>query len=168
MGVSTVPQSWDQHLETAVKAAREAGRLQMEAFDQDHRVRFKSENDLVTEVDQACEDTIVSVIREVFPSHDFLLEETQRPRTGSPFLWVVDPLDGTTNYAHRVPHFCSSIALQADGQTVLGVVFDPYRNELFTGVRAGGASLNGRPMRVSGQDRLDRSLIATGFPREIW
>jgi len=167
MQIPAADRPWEHHLETAVKAARAAGKLQMEAFNQDHQVRYKSENDLVTEVDHTCEQKIVQVIREAFPSHDFLLEESSPPLTGSPYLWVVDPLDGTTNYAHRVPHFCCCIALRAEGQTVVGAVFDPFRNELFTGMRAAGAFLNGRPMRVSGQDRLDRSLIGTGFPREI-
>jgi myo-inositol-1(or 4)-monophosphatase len=155
-------------LEAAVKAAREAGRLQMEAFDQEHVVRFKAENDLVTEVDRACEDAVVGILRERFPSHDFLLEETESPRTGSPYLWVVDPVDGTTNYAHRLPHFCCSIGLQHDGRMLVGVVFDPFRKELFTVTRDAGACLNGRPIRVSSQTSLRSSLLATGFPREIW
>jgi myo-inositol-1(or 4)-monophosphatase len=158
---------WKQHLETAVHAAREAGKIQLEAFDKPHTVDFKGETNLVTEVDRACEEAIHSLLSRAFPSHDFLLEESTTSRTGSPFLWVVDPLDGTTNYTHRYPHFCCSIALQHEGRTVLGVVFDPIRGDLFTCVLGGGASLNERPIRTSEEDRLIRCLVATGFPNAI-
>jgi myo-inositol-1(or 4)-monophosphatase len=158
---------WNEHLETAVLAAKDAGRIQLEAFDKPHTIDFKGETNLVTEVDRACESTIHGRLRETFPSHDFLMEETVTQRTDSPFLWVVDPLDGTTNYTHCYPHFCCSIALQHEGKTVVGVVYDPVRRELFTATEGGGAFLNGRPIRTSEEDQLIRCLIATGFPNEI-
>ncbi len=158
---------WKQHLEVAIRAAQEAGNIQLEAFDKTHTVDYKGETDLVTEVDRACEKAIVQTIKKVFSTHDFLLEESLSIRTDSSCLWVVDPLDGTTNYAHRYPHFCCSIALQYEGQTVLGVVFDPVRNELFTALRNKGAFLNGQPLSVSKEDRLIRCLLATGFPYNI-
>jgi len=158
---------WKEHLETAVSAARDAGRIQVEAFDKPHKVDFKGETNLVTEVDRACEEAIHSRLRQAFPTHDFLMEESVTPRTDSPFLWVVDPLDGTTNYTHRYPQFCCSIALQHEGKTVLGVVFDPIREELFTALAGSGAFLNGERIRTSDEDQLIRCLIATGFPNEI-
>ena len=158
---------WKKHLETAVRAARRAGNIQIRALDKPHRVDFKGETDLVTEVDRACEEAIFGLLRSAFPSHDFLLEESVMPRTGSPFLWVVDPLDGTTNYTHRYPHFCCSIALQHEGKTVVGVVYDPVRGDLFTATADGGAFLNGSPIRTSDENQLIRCLIATGFPNRI-
>ncbi len=158
---------WKEHLEAAVRAARDAGRIQLEAFDKPHTVDFKGETNLVTEVDRACEEAIHGLLRVAFPTHDFLMEESVTPRTASPFLWVVDPLDGTTNYAHRYPQFCCSIALQHEGKTVLGVVYDPIREELFTALAGSGALLNGSRIRTSGEDQLIRCLIATGFPNEV-
>jgi myo-inositol-1(or 4)-monophosphatase len=158
---------WKQHLATAVRAARTAGKIQIEAFDDIHRIDYKGETNLVTEVDRACEEAIFGLLSKSFPSHDFLLEESVTSRTGSSHLWVVDPLDGTTNYTHRYPHFCCSIALQHEGRTVAGVVFDPVRNELFTALYRGGAFLNGRPIRTSDENRLIRCLMATGFPTDI-
>jgi len=158
---------WNEHLETAMRAARDAGRRQLEAFDKPHTVDFKGETNLVKEVDRACEEAIHGLLRDTFPTHDFLMEETATQRTDSPFLWVVDPLDGTTNYTHRYPHFCCSIALQHEGRTVVGVVYDPVRRELFTAIEGAGAFLNGRPIRTSNEDQLIRCLVATGFPNEI-
>jgi myo-inositol-1(or 4)-monophosphatase len=158
---------WAKHLEVAVRAARSAGKIQIEAFDKRRRIDYKGETNLVTEVDRACEEAIFDLLSSTFPSHDFLLEETPTSRSGSPHLWVVDPLDGTTNYTHRYPHFCCSIALLVEDRTVLGVVFDPVRNELFTAVRSSGAFLNERPIRTSEENRLIRSLVATGFPDDI-
>ena len=158
---------WRKHLEMAVRAARNAGEIQIEAFDKTRTIDYKGETNLVTEVDRACEEAIFDLLSAAFPSHDFLLEETPTSRSGSPHLWVVDPLDGTTNYTHRYPHFCCSIALLVEGRTVLGVVFDPLRNELFTAIRSSGAFLNERPIRTSEEDRLIRSLVATGFPDDI-
>ncbi len=158
---------WKDHVEQAIRAAREAGRIQLEAYDRPHTIDFKGETNLVTDVDRACEETIHRLLRDAFPAHDFLMEESVTTRTDSPFLWVIDPLDGTTNYTHRYPHFCCSIALQHGEKTVLGVVYDPVREDLFTALAAGGAFLNGEPIRTSDEEDLIRCLLATGFPNEI-
>lgn len=155
------------YLTAAIDAARAAGRIQARALGKPHTIGYKGETDLVTEVDRTSEKTIVERIRRTFPDHDFLLEESPFRPKGSSFLWIVDPLDGTTNYAHGLPHFCTSIALEHKGRTLIGVVFDPIRKELFTAVRGGGAFLNGRPIRVSREARLIRSMLATGFPKNI-
>lgn len=155
------------YLAAAIDAARAAGRIQVQALGRPHTIGYKGETDLVTEVDRASEKTIVERIRRTFPDHDFLLEESPFRPKGSSFLWIVDPLDGTTNYAHGLPHFCSSIALEHKGHTLVGVVFDPIRRELFTALRGGGAFLNGRRIRVSRETRLIRSMLATGFPKNI-
>jgi len=158
---------WGHHLEVAVSAAREAGRIQLGSFHDEHTVEFKGETDLVTEVDRACELAIVQILRDAFQDHDFLLEESAGTTRGSTFKWIVDPLDGTTNYAHRYPHFCCSIALEQAGETVLGVVLDPYRDEMFSAVRGESALLNGKPIRVSDETELVRCLLTTGFPYDI-
>jgi myo-inositol-1(or 4)-monophosphatase len=155
------------YMETAVRAVREAGKIQKGSFHSAHTVQFKSETDLVTEVDHACERTVAGILGQAFPDHDFLLEETLTTVTGSPYRWVVDPLDGTVNYAHRYPHFCCSIALQYRGETILGVVLDPVRDELFTAIRGEGAFLNGVRVRASEETELIRSLVGTGFPNDI-
>ncbi len=158
---------WAPHLAAAVRAVREAGRIQRRSFHAVHSVSFKAETDLVTEVDHACEQAVVRILRKAFPEHDLLLEETSPPQTGSPYQWVVDPLDGTTNYTHRYPHFCCSIALRYRGKTVLGAVLDPYRDELFTTVRGRGAYLHRDRIRVSRETRLIRCLVGTGFPYDL-
>lgn len=157
----------ESYLAAAIDAARAAGRIQVQALGRPHTIGYKGETDLVTEVDRASERAIVERIRRSFPDHDFLLEESPFRPKGSYFLWIVDPLDGTTNYTHGLPHFCASIALEHRGRPVLGVVFDPVRKELFTALRGGGAFLNGRRIRVSRETRLIRSVLATGFPKNI-
>jgi myo-inositol-1(or 4)-monophosphatase len=120
--------------------------------------------DLVTNVDRACEAHIVAGIEAARPGDGILAEEgSGRPAKGSPWRWVVDPLDGTTNYAHGYPRFCVSIGVERDGEAVAGVVYDPLLDELFRAVRGGGAFCNDRPLRVSGQPALERALLATGF-----
>ncbi|WP_298431634.1 inositol monophosphatase family protein [Geobacter sp.] len=154
----------ERYLETAVRAARCAGELQSERLWCEHEIRFKGEIDLVTEVDRACEELIVGMIRDAFPDHDILAEENRYDTTGSRFRWVIDPLDGTTNYAHGFPWFGVSIALEIDGEVRLGVVCHPMMNELFTAVKGEGARLNGRPISVSRRHPLKGCLLATGFP----
>ena len=154
-------------LDVAVQAARQAGRLQREAFNKPHTISYKGVSNLVTEVDHACEAIIVKTIQSSFPDHDFLLEESDFPRQGSPYLWKIDPLDGTTNYSHRIPHFCSSIALEYNGSPIIGVVLDPIRKEQFTAIRSGGAYLDGKRIRVSKEHRLIRCVAGTGFPYDI-
>lgn len=151
-------------LAIATEAARRAGKLQRERLWTDHDIRFKGEVDLVTEVDQASEELIVATIREAFPDHDILAEEQTRQTGSSRYRWIVDPLDGTTNYAHGFPWFCVSIALEIDGDVAVGVVYHPVMDELFTAVKGEGAFVNGRPIRVSSRAPLKQCLLATGFP----
>jgi myo-inositol-1(or 4)-monophosphatase len=156
----------------AVAAARSAGALLRERFAGARTVDFKGTVDLVTDADRASESLIASHIRDAFPDHRLLGEEGARGAAaggGAPpaFGWIVDPLDGTTNYAHGYSHFAVSIALERRGTIVLGVVYDPMRDELFVAEQGGGATLNGRALRVSSTDALIRSLLATGFPYDI-
>lgn len=152
------------YLDTAARAARGAGKLQKERLWSEHEIQFKGEIDLVTEVDRACEELIVAAIREKFPGHDILAEENVYAQAGSRFKWIIDPLDGTTNYAHGFPWFCVSIALEVDGEARLGVIYQPMLDELFTAVKGEGAYLNGRPLRVSRREPMKNCLLATGFP----
>ncbi len=128
--------SW-QYVAVATEAAVRAGAIQLEHYGQDVKIEKKGEIDLVTEVDHACEAAILEVIRERFPEHDIVTEEADIARTGSRYVWIVDPLDGTTNFAHSYPMFCASIALTVDGESVAGAVFDPLRDELFTAEKGG-------------------------------
>jgi len=120
--------------------------------------------DIVTDADRASEEIILGAIRREFPDHDILTEETRTVSTGSPWLWLVDPLDGTVNFAHGIPIFSVSIALMHNGALVAGMVYDPTRMEKFRAMRNNGAYLNGDSIHVSRADRLDRSIMATGFP----
>ncbi len=151
----------------AIEAARKAGAIQKDEVNKPHRVSFKGLRDLVTEVDHACEAIIVKTLRSRYPSHDFLLEESTVSGTSSLYRWIVDPLDGTMNFSHGIPHFCCSIALEYNGIVQLGVVLDPLRNEEFTAMRGQGAYLNGKRIRTSGESRLIRCLLATGFPNNL-
>jgi len=153
-------------LNTAVKAARKAGALINRAsFDVDKlTVRSKQKNDFVSEVDHAAEEAIINVLREAYPTHGFLGEESGYHDKQAEYLWVIDPLDGTTNFLHGVPQYCVSIALLHKGVLNQAVVFDPNRNELFTATKGVGAYLNDRRIRVSKADRLEGALVGTGFP----
>ncbi len=133
------------------------------------RVSHKNPIDLVTDADHAAEQCIIDRLRRQFPDHGFLAEEggPLEKEGPSPFLWVIDPLDGTTNFAHGYPVYSVSIGLEFRGQCVLGVVFDPSRNELFTATHGGGARLNGNPIHVSHTSVLDQSLLVTGFAYDI-
>jgi len=148
--------------------AGQAGQVLMKYFYGKLHVELKDNRegaiDIVTDADRASEDLILGAIRREFPEHDILTEETHTEKTGSKFLWLVDPLDGTVNFAHRYPVFSTSIALMVDRSLVAGVVYDPTRQETFSAFRAGGAFLNGNPIQVSKADRLDRSMVSTGFP----
>lgn len=150
--------------EDAVAIAREAGAILRDRFGQPHDIGYKSLLDMVTEADRAAEDLIAGRIREKYPAHDLLGEEGSRgDPSGSPFRWVIDPLDGTTNFTHGLPIFAVSIGLEEAGAPIVGVVFDPMRDELFVAQRGGGATLNGEPLRASGTDQLVGALLVTGF-----
>jgi myo-inositol-1(or 4)-monophosphatase len=151
----------------AVVLAREAGAIQQSRFGCPNDIEYKGSVDLVTSVDRRCEAAITGRIRDRFPDHDMVSEESESPLTGSPFRWHVDPLDGTTNYVHGYPCFSVAIALEVEGEMTMGVVYDPVRDEMFYGTKGHGAFLNGRRIRVSPTADLDHSLLATGFPYDI-
>lgn len=158
----------DDYLHTAIQAAREAGRIQLAELGSDLEVTTKSTDwDLVTRVDQLCEERIREVILSAHPSHEVLGEEggssLEGGDAGASHRWIVDPIDGTVNYAHGYPYFCVSIALEMAGEVVLGVVLDPTRNELFSAVKGAGATLNGKELRVSRAASLAEAVVATGF-----
>ncbi len=155
-------------LATAVEAVLKAGDLQMAGFGTDLRVEKKGAIDLVTEVDVAVERMFRGMVAERFPGHTVLAEELggDGPVTGK-HCWIFDPLDGTTNYAHGLPIFSSSLALEIDGVVSVGAIYDPARRELFTATLGGGAYLNGVPMRVSSTSSLIDALLVTGFPYTV-
>lgn len=154
-----------QAREVAIRAARSAGAILRGRIDSIREVRHKGAVDLVTDVDVASEHEVSSTVLAAFPSHSLLGEEGG-PRAGSEprYRWIVDPLDGTTNYAHGFPFFCVSIGLEVDGELALGVAFDPSLDELFVAEAGHGATLNGRPIHVSSTADLTQALLATGFP----
>ena len=155
-------------LETAIAASREAGVLLLGYVRSGFRIEHKTSINLVTDADRAAEQCVIDIIRKQFPTHRFLAEEQGRiEQSPSPYLWVIDPLDGTTNFAHGYPAYCVSIGLEYQGRCILGTVFDPSRNELFTAVEGRGAQLNGHPIHVSDTMSLDNSLLVTGFAYDI-
>jgi len=158
-------------LNIAIRAARRAGEVIIRGMNRIHRleVRAKGQNDFVSEIDTQAEAAILDVVRRSYPDHAVLAEESGHSggRPGeeeSEFTWIVDPLDGTTNYLHGFPQFAVSIGIRRRGRMEHGVVYDPLRQELFTASRGEGAQLDGRRIRVSAQVGLERSLIGTGFP----
>src|SRR2546427_12051492 len=144
--------------------AREAGALLMEYFHQHVKVEYKGEVDLVTVADRKSEALILQRIQARWPQHDVLGEEGARIETGSDYRWYVDPLDGTTNFAHGFPVFCVSMGLEHKKKRIAGVVYDPTREEVFSAEQGTGAFLNGRTIHVSKTSKLAGSLLATGFP----
>ena len=150
--------------ELAAEVARAGGAVLRESFGRVRSIQFKGEVDLVTEVDVRAERTIVGLIRERFPTHQVLAEEGSRGGDDPTHRWIVDPLDGTTNYAHGLPIFCVSVAYELEGQVAVAAIYDPCQDELFAARAGGGATLNGRPLAVSATDELIRCLLATGFP----
>jgi len=165
MNAPVNPSLYKDHLDTAVAAARAAGAIQREHYQKIEEIHYKGEVNLVTHVDISSEKKIKEIIRQKFPDHEILAEESDlERREGSPFRWIVDPLDGTTNYAHGYPLFGPSIALVHEGGPVVGVVYNPFWDELFTAVKGGGAFLNGKPISVSKIKAAKESLFCTGFP----
>jgi len=153
-----------QALQTiAVRAVRKAGDFIIRENDRIKSVEFKSAHDYVTNVDKAAEQIIIDTIHNAYPAHSFLGEETGASGE-SDYQWIIDPIDGTTNYMRKVPHWAISIACKVKGKTEVGVIYDPLRDELFTAVRGRGAQLNSKRIRVSNSRGLEHSLLATGFP----
>lgn len=155
-------------LAVALEAAEAGARVLRQRFGQTLQIRHKGAVDLVTDADQQAEAAIVEVLRRNFPEHDILAEEQDWGRRESPYRWIIDPLDGTTNFAHGFPWFAVSIALEVAGVVELGVVHAPVQNTIFSaqrGVGVGvGAWRDGAPLQVSATERLDQALLATGFP----
>jgi myo-inositol-1(or 4)-monophosphatase len=158
------------YLATAIEVVARAGAIQSEHFGKLQHIEKKGAIDLVTEVDVAIERMFRALIAERFPEHRILAEEFgagTEGEAGSRFCWIFDPVDGTTNYAHGMPIFCSSLALEIDGRIEVGAVFDPNRQELFTAERGAGARLNGLPMHVSAAGSLIDAMLCTGFPYNV-
>jgi myo-inositol-1(or 4)-monophosphatase len=152
------------HLSVAVEIAREAGALLAELSSQPLEIGYKRRSDLVTVADRRSEALIVGRLRERFPDHAIVAEEGGNHRSSSDYCWYVDPLDGTTNYAHGFPVFCVTLGLAYRGEVVAGVVYDPTRHETYTAERGAGAYLNGDRLHVSRIEKLSESLVGTGFP----
>jgi myo-inositol-1(or 4)-monophosphatase len=165
-------------MSVAIDAARRAGRLQMERYERLERIVHKSEHDVVTEVDELSEQLIISAIRDAFPHDGFLAEESGTidaippsdgaDAAGPQRVWIIDPLDGTVNYANGLPVFCVSIGLAVDGKPVVGVVYDPVRDEMFTAQAGKGARLDGAPIRHPAKAKLSDCVISLSLPRGGW
>jgi len=153
--------------ELAVSAAMRSGALLRENLGRACRIEFKGAVNLVTELDKKSEALITGAIKEAFPAHGILAEESAELASPGPYRWIIDPLDGTTNYAHGFPVFCVSIAFEEAGEVKLGVVYNPMLDELFVAEKGRGALLNGNKIAVSKVDSLDRGLLATGFPYDL-
>jgi myo-inositol-1(or 4)-monophosphatase len=157
----------DKILAFAIQCARESGKIQRKFYEQYFSIRHKGAIDLVTDVDIACQERIIKLIKKHYPEDDIISEEQLNRFDGTQNRWIIDPLDGTTNYAHGYPFFCTSIAYEVRGEIVLGVVYNPIFQELFTGQKGAGAYLNKKEIKVSDTNDLKRSLLSTGFPYDI-
>ena len=150
----------------AVRAARQAGQIILRAMDRldELQVEEKSRNDFVSNIDKEAESVIVDALHRTYPEHGILGEEHGQSFESAEFTWIIDPLDGTTNFLQGIPHFCISIALQKGRQLEHGVIYDPVRNETFVASRGYGAHLNGKRIRVSQRTRLEEMVLGTGIP----
>lgn len=157
----------EELLDFAMATARQAGSLLMSYFQRELQIQWKGSINLVTEADLASEQLIVQAIRQSYPEHQYLCEEGNRRQTSSPYRWIVDPLDGTTNFAHGYPCFNVTIALERGGEILLGAVYNPVLGEMFHALRGGGAFLNGKAIRVSAAVDMKKSLLVTGFPYDV-
>ena len=155
------------YLEVAVEAAKLGGDVLKQYYQQNKGIRYKGEIDIVTDADKRSERLIVDLLSARFPKHSILAEEGTDMSQPSEFKWVIDPLDGTTNFAHDYPFFCVSVALERNGEVMVGVVYHPIFEELFVAEKHGGAYLNGRRIEVSKVDRLRNALLSTGFPYDV-
>lgn len=150
------------------RLARAAGDILRAGYNKEHQVSYKGVIDLVTEVDQASEKFLIHEIQTHFPGGHILAEESGETKGQNDDTWIIDPLDGTVNYAHHIPIFCVSIAFASRGTTRLGAVYDPLRDEMFSAARGQGAHLNGKHLRASNATELQKSLLVTGFPYDAW
>jgi len=153
--------------ECAIEIARDAGIFVKNKLNSVHTIHYKGKINLVTEADKISEEMITSKITTLFPDHDILAEEFTHIDSGSDFRWIIDPLDGTTNYAHGFPFFCVSIALERLDTMIVGIVYDPMLDEMFVAEKGKGAFLNDREIHVSNTRGTIKSLLATGFPYDI-
>ena len=153
-------------LKIAESAALKAGKVILQSIDRLDRVQIaeKENHDFVTDVDTKAESVIMEILQKTYPDHKILAEESGVSEGNEDNLWVIDPLDGTTNFIHGLPHFAISIAYIEQGKIQLGVIYDPIRDELFSGIRGKGATLNNKRIRVSQTSKLNKALIGTGFP----
>ncbi len=155
-------------IDDVIKVAKEAGNIVKEGFGSNLRIEYKSnESNLVTQIDKASEKFITDFIRKKYPAHGILAEESGILKNSSEYFWVVDPLDGTTNFAHGLPIFSISIGLQKNGKTIIGVVFDVMQNILYSAEVGSGAFANSKKIDVNSNDKLAHSVLATGFPYNI-
>ncbi len=155
-------------LSLAIEAAKHAGIFLKENIDNITTIEEKStEINLVTDIDKRSEAMIIGMIKDRFPDHEIIAEESGASTGTSDYRWIVDPLDGTTNYTHGLPLFCVSIGVEYKGEMIAGAIYDPMRDELFSAEKGSGAFLNGKPIQVSTEARLIRSLLITGFPYNI-
>jgi myo-inositol-1(or 4)-monophosphatase len=172
-GLQTVPdihiiiETMDPILEFAVELAFESGKIQKKLFRESHSIVHKGEINIVTDVDLACQERIISLISRRFPDDHVIAEEKGNTFDDRRNRWIVDPIDGTTNYAHGYPFFCTSIAYEVAGVVVCGVVYNPVFDELFFASLGKGAFLNGEPLKTSATTDLKQSLLATGFPYDL-
>jgi myo-inositol-1(or 4)-monophosphatase len=157
----------DAYREFMVSVAKDAGLFLKKSLNDTHLIDYKGEINIVTEADRISEELIISRIQRQYPHHDILSEESPGKDRGSDFRWIIDPLDGTTNYAHGYPVFCVSIALEKEREICLAAIYNPMLDEMFVAQQGGGAFLNGRNISVSDTTDLRRSLLATGFPYDI-
>lgn len=153
-------------LNVATKAAREAGKIINRASQNvgSLKIQTKDYNDFVSEVDRSAEEAIISILKEAYPTHGFYGEESGKTNVDAENIWIIDPLDGTTNFLHNFPCYCVSIALQERGVLTQAVIYDPVHNDLFTATKGRGAFLNDKRIRVTNRSKLQDSLISTGFP----
>ena len=154
-------------LECALRCARESGKIQRKYFGKKFSIHHKGEINLVTDVDFACQERIIEIIRECCPQDEIISEEQPNRFETAGSRWIVDPLDGTTNYAHGYPFFCTSVAYEKDGEIRIGVVYNPIFKELFVAIKGGGAFFNGKKIQVSSTTDLKQSLLSTGFPYDV-
>ncbi len=166
--MSASPPSVSELRRTAEEGARLCGQILAQRFAGARTIEFKGAIDLVTDADKASEAALLDFLHRRFPTHAVLAEESGRGGApDSAYRWIADPLDGTTNYAHRVPHFCVSVAVEGPAGLLAGAIYDPLRDELFSAGRGEGATLNGVALAVSGAATLQRALLATGFPYDV-
>jgi myo-inositol-1(or 4)-monophosphatase len=156
-------------INVAIEAAREAGKFLRLSVGKVRNVEQKKgeERNLVSEIDRGAEERIISIIKRRYPSHAFLAEESGGSEAPTEYRWIIDPLDGTTNFLHGVPIFSTSIAVEHKGEVIAGVVYDPMADEMYTAEKGSGAFLNGKRLKVSTASRMIQSLLVTGFPYDI-